>query len=107
MKRLLLFGAAIGLGLSAYSQQNNNTNQTFPQAAPALKVAIPSAEALTGDEADPAKANETPANTIPLAAAPTETIVGVTTYDLQSNASIQNRIRNHGDGTISVCWTYS
>ena len=110
MKKLLLFSAAIGLGLSAYAQQNNNTNQAFPQAAPALKVAVESQAPMTGEEmATQAQkaANQGLADKIPLAAAPTETVVGVTTYDLQSNASIQNRIKNHGNGSISVCWTYS
>jgi hypothetical protein len=36
-----------------------------------------------------------------------ETQIGVTTYDLQTNSSVQNRIINHGDGTISAVWTYS
>jgi len=36
-----------------------------------------------------------------------ETTIGTTTYDLQSNASVQNRILMHDDGTISACWTTS
>jgi hypothetical protein len=36
-----------------------------------------------------------------------ETTIGTTTYDLQSNASVQNRILMHNDGTISACWTTS
>ena len=39
--------------------------------------------------------------------AQTQTQIGVTTYDLQSNSAVQNRIINHGDGTISAVWTYS
>lgn len=34
-----------------------------------------------------------------------EIFIGESTYDLQSNSSIQNRIINHGDGTLSVSWT--
>jgi len=37
----------------------------------------------------------------------TQTVIGVTTYDLQTNSSLQNRIQNHGNGTISATWTYS
>ncbi|PCH94898.1 MAG: hypothetical protein COB85_05095, partial [Bacteroidetes bacterium] len=37
----------------------------------------------------------------------TQTVIGVTTYDLQSNSSLQNRIINHSNGTISAVWTYS
>jgi len=36
-----------------------------------------------------------------------ETVIGITTYDLQSNSAVQNRIMNNGDGTISAVWTYS
>jgi len=39
--------------------------------------------------------------------AQTQTKIGQTTYDLQTNSSVQNRIFNHGDGTISAVWTYS
>ena len=34
-----------------------------------------------------------------------ETWVGQSKYDLQTNSSMQNRIVNHGDGTISVSFT--
>jgi hypothetical protein len=36
-----------------------------------------------------------------------ETLIGTTTYDLQSNAAVQNRIVVHADGTISAGWTIS
>ena len=36
-----------------------------------------------------------------------EEIIGTTTYDLQSNAAVQNRIIVHDDGTISAAWTIS
>ena len=36
-----------------------------------------------------------------------ETVIGTSTYDLQSNASVQNRIIVHDDGTISATWTMS
>jgi hypothetical protein len=37
----------------------------------------------------------------------TEEVIGTTTYDLQSNAAVQNRIVVHADGTISAGWTMS
>ncbi len=37
----------------------------------------------------------------------TETLIGTSTYDLQSNAAVQNRIIVHDDGTISAGWTMS
>ena len=36
-----------------------------------------------------------------------ETVIGSTTYDLQTNGSVQNRIKVHDDGTISTAWTMS
>ena len=36
-----------------------------------------------------------------------EEIIGTTTYDLQSNGAVQNRIVVHDDGTISAGWTMS
>ena len=42
-----------------------------------------------------------------MAAPITEYIVGTTTYDLQSNATVMDRILRHNDGTISVAWTRS
>jgi len=37
----------------------------------------------------------------------TETLIGTTTYDLQSNATVQNRILRHANGSISTAWTMS
>ena len=37
----------------------------------------------------------------------TETVIGSTTYDLQSNGSVQNRIIHHDNGSISAGWTMS
>ena len=37
----------------------------------------------------------------------TETLIGTSTYDLQSNGAVQNRIVVHDDGTISAGWTMS
>ena len=37
----------------------------------------------------------------------TENLIGTSTYDLQSNGAVQNRIVVHDDGTISAGWTMS
>jgi hypothetical protein len=37
----------------------------------------------------------------------TEVLIGTSTYDLQSNGAVQNRILVHDDGTISAAWTIS
>jgi hypothetical protein len=36
-----------------------------------------------------------------------ETIIGNTSYDLQTNSSIQNRLLRHSDGTVSATWTFA
>lgn len=36
-----------------------------------------------------------------------ETIIGRTYYDLQTNSSINYRLENFGDGTLSATWTHS
>lgn len=43
----------------------------------------------------------------PMDVDPNETIIGQTTYDLQSNASVQNRIYKSANGGISAVWNYS
>ena len=42
-----------------------------------------------------------------MAAPITEYIVGTSTYDLQTNNTVMDRILHHHDGTISVAWTRS
>jgi len=37
----------------------------------------------------------------------TEEVIGTTTYDLQTNASVMDRLLVHNDGTISAVWTMS
>ncbi len=37
----------------------------------------------------------------------TSEVIGWTTYDLQTNGSVQNRIVVHDDGTMSAAWTMS
>ena len=51
--------------------------------------------------------NPNPNTTATSKVTPNGTIIGTTTYDLQSNAAVQNRIIARGDGTISAAWTMS
>ncbi len=37
----------------------------------------------------------------------TETVIGNTTYDLQSNACVQDRLIMHHNGSVSAAWTMS
>ena len=40
-------------------------------------------------------------------ASPTETLLGNTTYDLQSNGAVMDRIIRHSGGQLSAVWTMS
>ncbi|MBK8444369.1 MAG: DUF5011 domain-containing protein [Sphingobacteriales bacterium] len=44
---------------------------------------------------------------LPLVAMNGQVKVGETIYDLQTNESIEERIINHGNGTVSVAWTFA
>lgn len=54
---------------------------------------------------NPAPATQHPSHRAPMAY--TETTIGSTGYQVQTNASICNRIVKNSDGTISATWTYS
>ncbi|MEN8225367.1 MAG: T9SS type A sorting domain-containing protein, partial [Bacteroidota bacterium] len=41
----------------------------------------------------------------PRAVAPSETTIGITWYDLQSNRSVKNRMFRYDDGSIAATWT--
>ncbi len=52
-------------------------------------------------------ANPNPTTSSQRVASTSEVIIGSTTYDLQTNAAVQNRIIRHADGSISAGWTNS
>ena len=98
----LLSGLLFCISISAQINSNLNNNQ--------LK-AINDKVMMSGDEAlSHLMVNPNP-NTSSTPSAKTknttETVIGTTTYDLQSNAAVQNRILVHHDGTISAGWTMS
>lgn len=104
MKKQLLFGMALALGVAGFAQQNARA------VAPMAKQTVPfkRLEALKGNEAKKT-GGQTPvlgthAKLNPVLTA-TTTIIGETQYDLQSNSSMASRIINHSDGTISAIWT--
>jgi hypothetical protein len=97
---------AVGIGTSMLAQNSVNIPNNYG-------VALPSNKALTGFETDLVqKESTTPVKPI---TGPrviqknndlTETILGATTYDLQSNASVQNRLIYDGT-TRAATWTFS
>jgi len=111
MKKLLLFGLLIVMGTSVNAQYKFVPKEnviSYTKTGPWEKKAI------TGNETDlntASKPNPTNPNIIISGASAkktgTETVLGVTTYDLQSNSAMQTRIKNNGDGTMEAVWTYS
>ena len=102
MKKTLLFGMSLALGISLNAQQSNNlvgpkmSRQAVPFNPKAFYGDITPANAGTGaKKITPPPRN----NTI------TATQIGETYYDLQSNSSMARRIVNHSDGTITAIWT--
>lgn len=94
MKRILLFAFALGFALSSVAQ----TRMVAPQNM--RDYAVKKDKAITetmnfSNEVMPA------ADFWP----PIEAIAGNTWYDLQSNASMQNRIHLYDDGTVGLVWT--
>ena len=64
---------------------------------------------MSGDEVlkDLMQSPNTTTAAMRMAAPINEEIIGSTTYDLQTNAAVMDRILRHHDGTISVAWTRS
>lgn len=108
MKKQLLFSASIfvsGLLCAQVSSKvskvpSHLTNQSLQ------KSAVVQDQMYTGA---PFQAIAQPVinKTTKRVAATTETIVGTTNYDLQSNGSVGDRIVVNADGSIATCWTYS
>lgn len=102
MKRFLLSAASAFLAVYGFAQ------------SPAAKVS-PAVQTQSVSIPLQIVVNQNPQNpngTLPVGMTGTqrnalETVIGQTTYDLQSNSSIQRRIVNNGNGTISATWTFS
>jgi hypothetical protein len=113
MKKQVLFGVALSLGSFAIAQTTTLSNGVTPpkvkasaanQAQLYKKNQLPGAEApsmLAGPVATRPSATASPSR------AYTTTTIGNTGYQLQTNASICNRLINNPDGTLSAAWTFS
>ena len=95
MKRLLLLSLIMTFGTFGFAQQRATISKQHRNFS---KEKIPAIDETTNFSHE----------TLPAANAywpPTEEIIGTTFYDLQTNASMQNRIFVYGDGTIGAVWT--
>jgi hypothetical protein len=99
MKRTLLFVLILGMGLSIMAQQSrariNTDLMKIEKAAPAKAIAE-----------EPAKIFSDVSPSVKPKLSPSETTIGETRYDLQTNTSVQNRFYRFSDGTMGATWTY-
>jgi len=101
MKKILLSSASMLIAFAGISQQSvklTPEQNEFKLEAPAH---------FFEQQSTDASALQTPINTQPVQRSLTETQIGESYYDLQTNSSIQRRILNHTNGTITATWTFS
>jgi hypothetical protein len=105
MKKLVLFSMLMGGFMAADAQ---NAPSVIPQHLKNKSVSVPirknDGTEVIGKllrQPNPYTAGST------AGLDPNETIIGQTTFDLQTNASVQNRIYQSPNGGISAVWTYS
>jgi hypothetical protein len=113
MKKLLLCGLAITVALSVSAQNRVAGKKQIPLANASRynKVAKATKSNVGIDNFTPLSSAKLPSinnhSGQKSAGAVTETVIGNTVYDLQSNRGPARRIVNNGDGTISAAWTFS
>jgi hypothetical protein len=99
---LLTFTFFFGANLTAQVAPNKVLNSSN-------KALINDKVIMSGDEVlkDLMQTPNTTTAAMRMAATINEEIIGSTTYDLQTNAAVMDRILRHYDGTISVAWSRS
>jgi hypothetical protein len=101
MKKLLLLGLILGISLTGFTQQRAPYVKSQQMKNFSVKKSVN-------------RAIDEPTNMLQVSAnkyvkspmAVSETQIGTSRYDLQSNGSNQNRIFLHSDNTIGATWTY-
>ena len=99
MKKALLTILMMGLVFSISAQQRRGQ-------IPAEKQNIEAKAPVMKTLEHPAIIKEASLSSTKAGLAPTEATIGETRYDLQTNASVQNRLYLYPDGTIGGTWTY-
>ena len=108
MKKHLLIGMAL-IGGTAFAQapQGVVLQKTTPAAA---RQAMPAPKSALGGPTDSFEAYAAalkPAPHTPQYKSFTSAVIGTTEYQLQTNASICNRLQLHSDGSLSATWTFA
>lgn len=103
MKKTLLLGIAFGVGFVSFAQTGaRKTN--FVKVKNAKAIIETKAKRTDNFIAAPSVSKYAPvssAQSMPV----TEAVIGIASYQLQTNSSVYRRITNNGDGTISAIWT--
>ena len=105
MKKTITIFFSLIITFGAYAQVNSKLNSSHIKAIND-KITMSGDEALSHLMVNPNPTTQSVSNKTTAANWFEETI-GTTTYDLQTNAAVQNRILMHEDGTISAGWTRS
>jgi hypothetical protein len=112
MKKQVLFGVALSIGSYAFAQTSVLTNGVTPpkpSAAVAKRAELykKNQQALNESSSFAALVNSLRPAPAPQQRAYTETVIGTTGYQLQTNASLCDRFILSPDGTLSATWTFS
>jgi len=107
MKKTTTFIIGIMLTIASFAQITPGQNHNDLLKAKDDKVTMSGNEALSHLMINPNPNTAASYHLKTASGTGEETLIGTTTYDLQSNAAVQNRIVVHNDGTISAGWTMS
>lgn len=107
MKKQLLMVLAISATMSTFAQSQARRARVQ---VPANAKAIPVHQAQGGINEAPINANSSvnyvsSGSQLRTSTTTTESTIGNTQYDLQTNSAILNRFIKHNDGTMSAAWT--
>lgn len=103
MKKILLAASGVFVGLFGFAQNQSNVAEISPEFREA-RITVPIHQVINQNP-QPGEPSVSQSGAAQRSA--TETEIGDSKYDLQTNSAIQRRIVNHGNGTISAVWTYS
>ena len=112
MKKITTIALTLSVCFAAVAQRSLELQQkkVLKSVSPLQYVRIPVPKPVgTGDENVSGTVIPVQKTTPPvqLKASPSESVIGRTFYDLQTNSGICNRLLVHPSGTISATWTFS
>ena len=108
MKKILLLNVILAMALSGHAQEQE-ARKSHEVVAPIYSNPVTTEDELPSTP-DPSQAGGEAQGLddfIPAAGFIDTSLIGGTSYDLQSNAAIGRRVINHGNGELSVVWTTS